>query len=82
MPTSAAEREPHGVAVRLDDRALHVRLNDGRELSVPLSWFPRLEGAGKDARERWRWIGEGVGIHWEELDEDVSIRGLLEGRHR
>ncbi|MFH1560422.1 MAG: DUF2442 domain-containing protein [Chloroflexota bacterium] len=57
---------------------LHVRLADGREISAPLEWFPRLRDAGDKERGNWRLIGEGVGIHWEDLDEDLSVVGLLE----
>jgi hypothetical protein len=57
---------------------MHVRLVDGREVSVPLEWFPTLREATDAQRNKWRLIGNGVGIHWEELDEDVSVTGLLE----
>jgi hypothetical protein len=56
-----------------------VYLEDGRSLSVPLEWFPSLRDGSEAARANWRLIGRGVGIHWEELDEDLSVRGLLEG---
>lgn len=58
---------------------LHVRLLDGRELSVPLEWFPKLRDATAAQRKRWRLIGRGVGIHWDALDEDLSVAGLLKG---
>ena len=57
---------------------LHVRLVDGREISVPLEWFPRLRGATDSQRDNWRLMGGGVAIHWENLDEDLSVEGLLE----
>ena len=57
---------------------MHVRLLDGREISVPLEWFPRLRNASEKQRRHWRLIGTGVGIHWPELDEDLSIPALLE----
>ena len=57
---------------------LHVRLLDGREISAPLEWFPKLREASEDMRNDWRMIGNGVGIHWEALDEDLSVAGLLE----
>lgn len=54
-----------------------VQLEDGRELSVPLEWFHKLRNATKEQLEKWRFIGNGEGIHWEELDEDISIENLL-----
>lgn len=63
--------------VWFDDEMLHVRLADGREISVPLEWFPRLRDATQKQRANWRLIGNGIGIHWEELDEDISVAGLL-----
>ena len=58
---------------------LHVRLLDGREISVPLEWFPRLRNATEAERKNWRLIGGGVGIHWEAVDEDISVAALLQG---
>lgn len=63
--------------VRIDEQALHVQLSDGREISVPLEWFPKLRDATEDQKRNWRLIGKGVGIHWEDVDEDLSIGGLL-----
>ncbi|MBX3102744.1 MAG: DUF2442 domain-containing protein [Bacteroidetes bacterium] len=59
---------------------LHVLLTDGRQLTVPLNWFPRLAQASRTALNHWRLIGGGSGIHWPELDEDLSIEGLLKGQ--
>jgi hypothetical protein len=56
---------------------LYVRLQDGRELGVPLLWFPRLRKATEDQLKEWRLIGNGVGIHWENIDEDISVAALL-----
>ena len=56
------------------------RLADGRELSVPLAWFPRLQAAPPAARQEWRLIGGGVGIHFPQVDEDLSVAGLLASR--
>jgi hypothetical protein len=56
---------------------LQIQLTDGREISVPLEWFPTLRGATETQRNNWRLIGRGVGIHWEDLDEDISVAGLL-----
>ena len=80
MSTSAIRIEPRAVDVRVTDDALEVRLADGRELSVPLAWFPKLQGAPVAARQQWRLIGGGIGIHWPELDEDLSVAGLLANR--
>jgi hypothetical protein len=63
--------------VRFNADMMHVLLVDGREISVPLEWFPRLRNAKKKQLENFRLIGGGVGIHWEELDEDLSVAGLL-----
>jgi len=59
---------------------LSADLVDGRVISVPLAWYPRLEHGSPQERDNWRLIGEGEGIHWPELDEDISIEGLLAGR--
>jgi len=56
---------------------MHVRLDDGRELAVPIEWFPSLRDASDEQRNRWRFIGGGEGIHWEDLDEDILVDGLL-----
>ena len=63
--------------VRFSDDALHVSLSDGREVSVPLEWFPRLRDATQEQRSNWRFIGRGIGIHWEDVDEDISVASLL-----
>ena len=65
------------VDVRFSDDALHVRLSDGREISVPIEWFPRLRDASAAQREKWRLIARGIGIHWEEIDEDIAVTTLL-----
>lgn len=65
------------VDVTIDDDALHVRIRDGRTISAPLDGFPRLASANASDRADWRLIGSGEGIHWNRLDEDVSISGLL-----
>ncbi len=60
--------------------ALTVKLIDGRTLSVPLAWYPRLFHGTTEERNHWELIGDGEGIHWPELDEDISVEGLLLGR--
>ncbi len=81
MSISAIEIEiPLALAVRVTQDSLHVDLADGRTISVPLAWYPRLLLATADERKRWRLIGRGRGIHWEAIDEDISVEGLLAGR--
>ncbi|HEU0003818.1 MAG TPA: DUF2442 domain-containing protein [Ktedonobacteraceae bacterium] len=63
--------------VYFNDKYIHVRLSDGREISAPLAWFPRLHHATNEQRQQWELIGRGVGIHWEAIDEDISVAGLL-----
>jgi hypothetical protein len=70
---------PGATAVECTDDELIVALSDGRTLPVPLAWFPRLLSATAAERADWRLIGSGEGIHWEALDEDLSVRGLLRG---
>jgi hypothetical protein len=65
---------------RIDEDCLTVDLSDGRSLSVPLAWFPRLLAGNRRERTRWRLIGNGEGLHWPDLDEDVSLEALLAGR--
>lgn len=77
MSTFAVEVEPLAVDVKCTDDSLRVVLADGREISVPLVWFPRLQKATAGEREEWRLIGGGIGIHWEAVDEDISIESLL-----
>ena len=71
---------PHAVGARCTGDELVVSLNDGRVLSVPLAWFPRLACARPEQLATFELLGEGEGIHWPDLDEDVSVIGLLEGR--
>ncbi len=77
MITSAVEVEPLAVEVACTDDSLNVVLADGREIAVPLVWFPRLQSATPDERRKWRLIGGGIGIHWESVDEDISVESLL-----
>ena len=66
-------------AVRVTDQALIVELTDGRVVSVPLKWYPRLAEGSAAERRLWELIGPGVGVHWPDLDEDISVEGLLRG---
>lgn len=77
MSTLAIEVEPLAIDVNCTDDALQVVLADGREVSVPLTWSPRLLMATPEQRNKWRLIGGGVGIHWESVDEDISVESLL-----
>jgi len=63
--------------VWFDSHMMHLRLLDGREISVPIEWFPNLRSATEEQRKRWRLIGRGIGIHWEDIDEDISVAALL-----
>jgi Protein of unknown function (DUF2442) len=81
MNTLAVEiRIPEALSVSLTDDTLSVDLSDGRSISVPIAWFPRLMHSSEQERNNWRLIGKGQGIHWEDIDEDISIEGLLAGR--
>ncbi len=75
MPISNLSASATSVTFTAD--RMRVELQDGRELSVPLAWFPRLQNASPQELEQWRLIGEGEGIHWEALDEDISVPRLL-----
>lgn len=77
MSTLTVRFEPLAVDVAVTPDVLHVILADGREVSVPLVWFPRLKEAGESQKRNWRLIGGGVGIHWPDLDEDISVESLL-----
>lgn len=81
MTSSPIElRQAVAQAVRFEEDTLVVDLVDGRTLSVPLAWYPRLAHATASERAEWRLIGRGEGIHWPKLDEDISVEGLLAGR--
>ncbi len=71
---------PYAVNVLVTEDTLSVELSDGRTISVPIEWYPRLVYATGKERNNWRLIGRGEGIHWEDLDEDISVEGLLAGR--
>jgi len=80
MSTLKAERDVFAESVRFADDAFIVSLDDGRVLSVPLAWYPRLLHGTQAEREKSELIGDGEGIHWPDLDEDISVEGLLAGR--
>jgi len=78
MPTSVETGETLAVDVSCSDDSLTVVLNDGRTVSAPLEWFPRLRLATPQQRKKWEPIGGGIGIHWEAIDEDISVASLLQ----
>jgi hypothetical protein len=81
MSSSAIDFRPAVIqAVMVTDESLTVDLADGRTLAVPLAWYPRLRHGSPGERANWRLIGRGEGVHWPELDEDISVHGLLAGR--
>jgi hypothetical protein len=77
MAISAIKMNSDAVGVETTDSVLRVTLADGRELSAPLEWFPRLRDATVEQRGHWRLIGGGEGIHWPDVDEDIAIATLL-----
>lgn len=77
MAISAIKMNSDAVDVATTDSVLRVTLADGRELSAPLEWFPRLRDATAEQRGRWRLIGGGEGIHWPDVDEDIAVATLL-----
>jgi Protein of unknown function (DUF2442) len=81
MSTSAEQIDrPVALRVTVSDESLTVELRDGRTVSVPLSWYPRLEHATDNERNSWELIGGGAGIHWEAVDEDINVKALLDGK--
>ena len=81
MTTSTTEvKVPDAEDVSVNRDTLTVELADGRTISVPLAWYPRLVHATQRERENWELIGGGQGIHWPDLDEDLSVEGLIMGR--
>ena len=77
MPISAVRFDATAIQVNVTDDRLLVTLADGRELAAPLAWFPRLSEATAIQRKNWRLIGRGQGIHWPDVDEDISVASLL-----
>ena len=77
MPISANRLDAQALNVEFVDASIRLILADGREISAPLAWFPRLRDASDAQRANWRLIGRGEGVHWPDLDEDVPVRALL-----
>src|SRR3990172_1158664 len=80
MPTLTEFQTARALSVRVTEDTLSVDLADGRTVQVPLAWYPRLLHGTRQERNHWRLIGRGVGIHWPDLDEDISVEGLLAGK--
>ena len=79
MSSSASAADERVLGVEFGDDALSVTLRDGRIISVPLVWYPRLLNATTAQRQNWKIAGGGYGLHWPDLDEDLSTEGLLRG---
>jgi hypothetical protein len=80
MPILTLESEPLATGISFSEDFFRVALDDGSEISVPLAWFPRLLHGTPEQRRHWELIGLGQGIHWPDLDEDISVEGILAGR--
>jgi len=80
MSSSTVDSQAVAANVLVSDDTLTVELSDGRVLSVPVAWYPRLTHGTAAERNKWRLIGAGHGIHWPDLDEDISVEGLLAGK--
>lgn len=78
MSFSVFSKSKNAMDIVFSESKMIVFLEDGRELAVPLEWFPRLRKATEEQLKKWRFIGKGEGIHWDEIDEDISIENLLE----
>lgn len=74
---TSVESAPKANAIWFTEDMLYVRLEDGREVGTPLEWFPTLRNATVKQRNNWRLIGQGIGIHWDDLDEDLSVQKLF-----
>jgi len=79
MSSSKIITEPRAIEIVFTDHELTVQLMDGRVVSTPLAWFPRLLHANALQRANWELVGDGEGIHWPELDDDISVEGLIFG---
>ncbi len=80
MTTLVTDHDVLAVAIAFTEQAMQVSLDDGRMISVPLAWYPRLLNATSSERMQFELIGDGEGIHWPALDEDISIESLVAGR--
>ena len=80
MSISTLASSPRAVTVEITDEILTIGLDDGRVVSVPISWYPRLSNALQEDRAEWEFIGGGHGIHWPAVDEDISVENVLLGQ--
>ena len=80
MKASQTRIDADAQCVRVTEDELTVELTDGRTISVPIGWYPRLSRGTPEERANWELLGGGMGIHWEDLDEDIRVGALLEGR--
>ena len=78
MSFSAISKSKNAINIVFSNSKMIIFLEDGRELSIPLEWFPTLRKASNEQLNNWRFIGNGEGVHWDEVDEDISIENLLE----
>lgn len=81
MTSLVVERDANAVSVSVSGERITVELDDGRSLSVPLQWYPRLFHATTAERDHWELWGNGYAIEWPDVDEHISVEGLLAGRH-
>ena len=81
MSILAVELQAQARNVKFSDDSISVELLDGRTISAPLAWFPGLFEANNSQRKNWQLMGDGEGIHWPDIDEDLSVAGLLAGTH-
>jgi hypothetical protein len=79
MSTLAIKFDDHAIDVSFTQTSLHFVLADGREILAPLEWFPRLRDASEADRYNWRFIGNGIGVHWPNVDEDIAVSTLMRG---
>jgi hypothetical protein len=77
MNTLAIKLDSRAVDVAFANDAVHFVLADGREISAPLEWFPRLRDASDKQRKNWRFIGKGMGVHWPEIGEDIAVSTVI-----
>lgn len=78
MSILTINKSSKAIDVSFSETKMILFIEDGREIAFPLEWFPKLRNAKPEQLKNWRFIGEGEGIHWEELDEDISVENLLE----
>ena len=80
MSTSAEQQHIRATGLSFENDFFYIDLEDGRRIGVPYHWFWRLDQATQEQRMNWRFIGQGSGIHWPDIDEDISVAGILNGR--